>query len=151
LTTELSTPRAATTWRGVLLWLLALAGAGCALGAVGPRGGLSDEQVRTFPVRVADAYSVFSRKCSRCHSLARPLSAQVKDIEHWREYVARMRRQPGSGISPEDGEEILVFLKYYIDNRSGIEDKAPPAVEGSSSAAVERPAPAEPVGPKDGR
>ena len=37
-------------------------------------------------------------RCSRCHTLARPLNAHITDPQHWIRYVARMRRQPGSGI-----------------------------------------------------
>ena len=31
----------------------------------------------------------------------------------WADYVDRMRRQPGSGISPADTRPILRFLHYY--------------------------------------
>ena len=45
-------------------------------------------------------YQRFATRCSKCHSLARPLSAGIKDDDHWDNYVNRMRRQPGSGSSP---------------------------------------------------
>jgi hypothetical protein len=58
-------------------------------------------------------YRVFAARCSKCHSLARPLNSGIDDDEHWRMYVARMRRQPGSGISEEDTVPILRFLHLY--------------------------------------
>jgi hypothetical protein len=58
-------------------------------------------------------YELFAHKCSMCHSLARPLTSNITDDEQWVLYVNRMRRQPGSGISPRDQEGILRFLRYY--------------------------------------
>lgn len=94
--------------------LLCAALLGCpSMSAVGVRGGLPAERVATFPPEVQASYDLFTRRCSRCHSLARPLTAQITGREHWSRYVTRMRRQPGSGISPADGETILVFLEYW--------------------------------------
>ena len=92
--------------------------ASCATGNSARRGGLSEEEVRRLPARVADSYDLFAQKCSRCHTLARPLSAGIDNHDHWERYVNRMRRQAGSGISAADGNEILVFLKYYTDQRT---------------------------------
>ncbi len=58
-------------------------------------------------------YDVFAHKCSKCHSLARPLSANITDDEQWVLYVNRMRRQPASGITYTDQEAILRFLRFY--------------------------------------
>jgi hypothetical protein len=66
-----------------------------------------------MPENVRADYSVFAHKCSKCHSLARPLSANITDDEQWVLYVNRMRRQPGSGISYTDQDAILRFLRYY--------------------------------------
>jgi hypothetical protein len=72
-----------------------------------------------------DDYRVFAARCSKCHSLARPLNSGIDDDEHWRLYVERMRRQPGSGISEEDTVPILRFLHLYsLEERR---KKAPPA------------------------
>lgn len=67
----------------------------------------------TMPEDVRGDYAIFARKCSKCHSLARPLSANISDDQQWVLYVNRMRRQPASGISPSDQEHILRFLRYY--------------------------------------
>jgi hypothetical protein len=58
-------------------------------------------------------YRIFAARCSKCHSLARPLNSGIEDDEHWVRYVARMRRQPGSGISEQDSVAILRFLHLY--------------------------------------
>jgi hypothetical protein len=67
----------------------------------------------TLPVEVRADYAVFAQRCSKCHSLARPLNSGISDENYWAMYVARMRRQPGSGISPDDAPRILRFLHYY--------------------------------------
>ena len=67
----------------------------------------------TLPAEVRADYDVFAQRCSKCHSLARPLNSGIVDDDYWAMYVARMRRQPESGISIEDGRVILRFLHYY--------------------------------------
>jgi len=67
----------------------------------------------TLPGDVRADYAVFAHRCSKCHSLARPLSSGIKDMGYWSMYVARMRRQPASGISQDDAIAILRFLQYY--------------------------------------
>jgi hypothetical protein len=84
---------------------------------VGRRGGLKPDVINSFPQNVQEAYEVFEHKCSRCHTLSRPLNAPIYELAHWEAYVARMRRQPGSGISEADGQTILVFLKYYAEKK----------------------------------
>jgi hypothetical protein len=72
---------------------------------------------QTLPTAVRPDYAVFAQKCSKCHSLSRPLDAHVTDDRFWVAYVARMRRQPGSGISAVDAEPILRFLHWYSEER----------------------------------
>ena len=95
---------------GLLALLLACA-------PVGYRGGLPKAEVEALPAEVAPSYTLFASRCSRCHNLSRPLSADVRSDEHWDAYVARMRRNPGSGISKADGERILVFLHHWAKQR----------------------------------
>ena len=89
----------------------------CATGRSARRGGLPNEEVAKLPPPIASAYRLFAQKCSRCHTLARPLSADIEDASHWGRYVERMRRQRGSGISPADAAKILTFLEYYSTRR----------------------------------
>lgn len=67
----------------------------------------------TLPSALRPDYELFAQRCSRCHSLSRPLNTRISSDEHWRVYVARMRRMPGSGISPDDVPGLLRFLNWY--------------------------------------
>lgn len=100
-----------------VLLLLAL------LGACGPKNeGLDTSKM---PSDLRSDYDVFAQRCSKCHSLARPLQANITDDQQWIDYVNRMRRQPGSGISYDDQEHILRFLKWYAAELRA--KNAPPA------------------------
>lgn len=77
------------------------------------RGGWTEAQIAALPADIQSGYEVFAVRCSRCHTLSRPLSADISDPEHWQRYVARMRRMPGAGISGPDAEQILVFLTHH--------------------------------------
>jgi hypothetical protein len=74
----------------------------------------------TMPADVRDDYDVFAHRCSKCHSLARPLNSGIDDDEFWTTYVARMRRQPGSGINQADADVILRFLRYFSSEQRRI-------------------------------
>jgi hypothetical protein len=67
-----------------------------------------------MPSDVSQDYQVFAQRCSKCHSLSRPLNSGIDSDEYWALYVERMRRQPSSGISKEDTVPILRFLHYYV-------------------------------------
>jgi hypothetical protein len=69
--------------------------------------------VAGLPEEVRADYDMFAQRCSKCHSLSRPLQSGISDDAFWKECVERMRRQPGSGISPRDEVPILRFLHYY--------------------------------------
>jgi hypothetical protein len=97
----------------VRAWLvaspLAIALATAACPSTVDRGALDPS---TLPPEVAADYQVFAARCSKCHSLDRPLDRGAQDDDYWQTYVTRMRRQPGSGISVEDTAPILRFLHY---------------------------------------
>jgi hypothetical protein len=102
-------------WSPVLQLSLAFAlviSVGLGLGgcATSGRDGLD---VAQLPEVVRPDYQLFARRCSKCHSLARPLGSGITDDEVWIAYVNKMRRQPSSGISPQDATPILRFLHYY--------------------------------------
>lgn len=99
--------------------LLGLCLAACSGGARARRPDGID--VSHYPAPIQTAYDVFAFRCSRCHTLARPLNAQVSDVRHWDDYVRRMRRQPGSGITRANAREILKFLYYYTAERARAE------------------------------
>lgn len=102
------------TWRWLTLCAcLVAAASACVTESVGKRGGLTEAKIAQMPPPVASAYELFAYKCSRCHTLGRPLGAAITQFDHWKIYVNRMRRQAGSGISQGDATTILVFLKFY--------------------------------------
>jgi hypothetical protein len=87
-------------------------------------------------------YEVFALRCSKCHSLARPLNSGIDSDEYWQKYVARMRRQPGSGITPRDSVAILRFLHVY-----SVEERRKKAeAAGGTSPSLSAP-PAAPAAP----
>ena len=83
-------------------------------------------------------YELFARRCSKCHSLARPLGSGIDDDEHWERYFERMRLIPGSGLYAEDRGPILRFLHVYsMEQRRKQAEKAaalsPPPLPGTPS------------------
>ena len=73
--------------------LLAAAAMRCA-GANETRHG-DRVDVSGYPAEIQEAYRVFALRCSRCHTLARPLNAHIDDPEHWIRYVT-----PHAAASP---------------------------------------------------
>jgi hypothetical protein len=67
------------------------------------------------------AYKVFTSKCSKCHTIARPINTAMTHDE-WERYVKRMMHKPNSGISDSQGKQIFDFLVYDQTNRK---DKNP--------------------------
>lgn len=68
--------------------------------------------ISKYPPDVQADYKVFAKKCSKCHGLARPLNAPFATPEEWNNYVNKMMRKPGSGITPKEGKQIFDFLVY---------------------------------------
>jgi hypothetical protein len=91
-------------------------------------------EVSTLPESVRSDYAVFAQRCSKCHSLARPLTSGIDEDDYWVMYVAKMRRQPESGISQEDTVPILRFLHYFSLEQK--RKKMAPPPEPASSALV---------------
>lgn len=79
--------------------------------------------VAAYPAPMQAAYKVFSNKCSKCHTIARPINTLMKRDE-WERYVKRMMHKPNSGISDKQGKEIFEFLVYDQTERK---DKNPKA------------------------
>lgn len=69
--------------------------------------------IQTVPQEHREEYALFAQRCSKCHALARALDNGHTEDRFWERYVERMRRQPGSGISPDDVPPILRFLHWY--------------------------------------
>jgi hypothetical protein len=91
--------------------------------------------VGALPESVRPDYAVFAQRCSKCHSLARPLTSGIEDDDYWVMYVARMRRQPESGISEDDTVVILRFLHYFSIEQKKKKGQASPAPSPTTSSA----------------
>lgn len=98
------------------------------------------EAVALPPSQYAD-YLVFAQRCSKCHSLARPLNSGIDSDEYWRLYVERMRRQPASGISVADTVPILRFLHAYSVEQRKKKELPPDEQAQTAPAPVDPPAP----------
>jgi len=72
--------------------------------------------VSTYPEEMQTLYQLFTKKCSRCHTVARPINSSFPP-EEWRVYVHKMRRKPGSGLNPKTAEKIIRFLVYDAEHR----------------------------------
>lgn len=78
--------------------------------------GQASIDVSGYPEEIQAAYEVFAERCSKCHTLARPINSAYKGDE-WRRYVRRMMRKVGSGINPGNRKEIIAFLVYDSEHR----------------------------------
>jgi hypothetical protein len=107
--------------------------------------------VSGYPADIQAAYQVFSVRCSRCHTLARPLNARIRDPGHWVRYVTRMRRNPSSGINLKDADIILKFLLYYtqrvVEEEQGERGVTEPPSAPADPPAAPPPSASEPVNP----
>jgi hypothetical protein len=75
-----------------------------------------------FAAEQRPRYDMFAQKCTRCHELARPISALMTgvtplsadkfDEDGIKKYVVKMMRKPNSGIVKEEARELISFLTY---------------------------------------
>ena len=77
--------------------------------------------VSSYPADLQKSYKLFADKCSKCHTIARPINTTMTKAE-WERYVKRMMHKPNSGISDGQGKAIYEFLAYDQGNRK---DKNP--------------------------
>jgi hypothetical protein len=71
--------------------------------------------VSAYPIQQRRNYAVYARACSRCHSLARSISAPYTSRGWWEFYMTGMRMRGGVAGRPFSREEIksvLDFLEY---------------------------------------
>ena len=79
--------------------------------------------VSAYPAPQQAGYKVFTTKCSKCHTIARPMNTMMKRDE-WERYVKRMMHKPNSGIGDAQGKVIFDFLVFDQTERK---DKNPKA------------------------
>lgn len=68
--------------------------------------------VTKYPDEQKSAYKVFSKKCSKCHTIARPINSEFVLPAQWERYIKRMMFKPNSQMSDADGKTIYHFLVY---------------------------------------
>ncbi len=68
--------------------------------------------VSSYPEEMQENYTLFAARCSKCHTLSRPINSDYALPDEWSRYVKRMMRKPGSGITPKEGKKIYEFLAY---------------------------------------
>ncbi len=79
--------------------------------------------VSGYPPDMQKDYKLFTTKCSKCHTIARPINTLMSRDE-WERYVKRMMHKPNSGISDSQGKEIFEFLIYDQTHRKDKDTKA---------------------------
>jgi hypothetical protein len=70
------------------------------------------EQLSTYPEGMQADYVLFAKRCSKCHTLARPLNSRFVSQKFWARYVTEMWRRPASGMTHEEVRRIIDFLVY---------------------------------------
>lgn len=73
--------------------------------------------VSKYPDPMKAAYKVFSVKCAKCHTLARPVNCELVLEDEWERYIKRMMRNAGSFITADEGKTIYDFLVYDSKTR----------------------------------
>ncbi len=78
--------------------------------------------VSGFPKEMQENYKIFAARCSKCHTLARPINTDMT-ASGWKMYVKRMMNKPDSGISPANAKRIYKFLKFYQKKKDAAKAK----------------------------
>jgi len=73
--------------------------------------------VSKYPADMQENYKLFSKKCTHCHTLARPINCEFALPDEWSRYVKRMMRKPDSQISADEAKKIYEFLVYDSKTR----------------------------------
>lgn len=74
--------------------------------------------VSKYPEEQQKNYNLFSKKCSKCHTLARPINTtELATVEDWTQYVLKMKKKKRSGIRKKDVAAITAFLIFDTKTR----------------------------------
>lgn len=78
---------------------------------------IEGQVLASYPKAMQETYEkTFSKRCSKCHTLARPINTEFTPTK-WEEYVKKMMRKPGSGVRGEDARHIWEFLVFDTAKR----------------------------------
>ena len=94
--------------------------------------------VSKYPPGIRNDYQVFSRECSQCHLLSRPINSDLALPDEWARCVRRMMNKPGSGIGPGAGKKIYDFLVYdsSVRKQAVLDEKLAKATPAEKAAAL---------------
>jgi len=73
--------------------------------------------VSKYPADMKAKYKIFADKCSKCHTIARPINCEFVLEDEWERYIKRMMNKAGTLISADDGKQIFEFLVYDSKTR----------------------------------
>ena len=80
--------------------------------------GPSKIDVSKYPPDMQKKYALFTKKCSSCHTIARPINCEFALDDEWERYIKRMMRKAGpSLISADEGKQIFDFLVFHSKTR----------------------------------
>ena len=68
--------------------------------------------VSAYPQEQQDNYALFSQKCSKCHTLARPINSPFALPDEWETYVHKMQHKKRSGVDEDSAKRIIDFLVF---------------------------------------
>ena len=68
--------------------------------------------VSKYPANIQADYKVFTAKCKKCHTLARPINCELVLDSEWEAYLKRMMRKAGTFITAGEGKQVYEFLSY---------------------------------------
>lgn len=68
--------------------------------------------VKDYPKEQQENYQVFAEKCSKCHTLARPINSPYALPEEWDSYVHKMQAKKRSGVDEDSAKKIISFLTF---------------------------------------
>lgn len=77
--------------------------------------GPAEVDVSSYPARQREAYGLFARTCSQCHTLARAINAPMVRRRDWRPYVEHMHLKGlgrEAGFTREEALAVLDFLAF---------------------------------------
>ena len=96
--------------------------------------------ISNYPKEAKEGYKIFSYKCVKCHSAAKPLNAPYSG-EAWKTTVYRMMRKEGSFLTQKEADKIYAFLVQYSSSRKpiqAVETKGLPPIEAGKKIYQER-------------
>jgi len=77
--------------------------------------------VSKYPADMQNKYKLFAKKCSSCHTIARPINCEFALEDEWERYIKRLMRKAGpSLISADEGKQIFEFVVYDSKTRKKV-------------------------------